>query len=174
VPAEAVLNVSIREYESSDLHACRALHCELVERHREIYEDPGIGGDDPGAGFDDHLRNPELSGLWVAVSDERVVGMTSLLVRGDEAEVEPVIVTRAARSHGVGGRLVAHAIDQARLRGIRFLSAKPVARNVEALAFFHEHGFATLGHLDVFLELSKPTPRAWKDGITVHGRRYRY
>jgi len=49
-----------------------------------------------------------------------------------------------------------------------------VARNVEALAFFHDHGFATLGHLDVFLELSKPTPREWKDGVRVHGRRYRY
>jgi hypothetical protein len=102
------VDVSIREYRLSDLPACRALQRELVERHREIYGDPGIGGDDPGAGFDLHLRNPELAGLWVA------------------------------------------------------------------LAFFHERGFATLGHLDVFLKLSQPTPREWKDGVTVHGRRYRY
>lgn len=168
------MDVSIRAYEPSDLQACRSLHCELVERHREIYGDPGIGGDDPGAGFDEHLRNPELAGLWVAVLGERVVGLTSLLVRGDEADVEPIIVARAARSRGIGGRLLGHAIEEARRREIRFLGAKPVARNVEALAFFHEHGFATLGHLDVFIELSKPSPREWKDGVTVHGRRYRY
>ncbi len=95
-------------------------------------------------------------------------------MRGDEAEVEPIIVTRAVRSRGVGGRLLAHAIAEARRREIRFLGAKPVARNIEALTFFHDAGFATLGHLDVFLELSKPTPREWKDGVSVHGRRYRY
>jgi GNAT superfamily N-acetyltransferase len=173
-PREGTLEVSIREYRPSDLEACRALQCELVLRHREIYGDPGIGGADPGAGFDEHLRNPDLGGVWVAVADGRVVGLTSLLVRGDEADVEPIIVARSARSRGVGGRLLARAIDEARRREIRFLGAKPVARNAEALAFFHEHGFATLGHLDVFLELSKPTPREWKDGITVHGRRYRY
>jgi GNAT superfamily N-acetyltransferase len=110
----------------------------------------------------------------VAVLGARVVGLTSLLVRGDEAEVEPIVVARDVRSRGVGGALLAHAIEAARRRGIRFLGAKPVARNVEALAFFHDHGFATLGHLDVFLELSQPTPREWKDGVTVHGRRYRY
>ena len=171
VPA---LDVSIRAYEPRDLQACRALHAELVVRHREIYGDPTIGGDDPGAGFDDHLKNPELAVLWVAIADGRVVGLTSLLVRGDEADVEPIVVTSGARSRGVGGALLEHAIEEARRRGIRFLGAKPVARNVEALAFFHDHGFATLGHLDVFLELSKPTPREWKDGVRVHGRRYRY
>ena len=55
VPA---LDVSIRAYEPRDLQACRALHAELVVRHREIYGDPTIGGDDPGAGFDDHLVKP--------------------------------------------------------------------------------------------------------------------
>ena len=30
----------IREYRPEDLHACRALYAQLVEHHREIYNDP--------------------------------------------------------------------------------------------------------------------------------------
>ena len=37
----------IRGYESADLERCRSLWVEVVERHREIYEDPSIGGENP-------------------------------------------------------------------------------------------------------------------------------
>ena len=50
--------VEIRPYGPSDLEACRDLYTQLVEHHREIYDDPSIGGDDPGAGFDDDLALP--------------------------------------------------------------------------------------------------------------------
>ena len=46
-------NVGIREYASADYSACRMLWVELTEHHRRIYEDPSIGGDDPGGAFDD-------------------------------------------------------------------------------------------------------------------------
>ena len=58
---------SIRKYGPSDYQSCRALWVELTQRHREIYGDPGIGGDDPGGGLDPYLANAGLRGPWVAV-----------------------------------------------------------------------------------------------------------
>ena len=31
---------------------------ELTDHHRQIYDDPSIGADDPGTGFDDYLATP--------------------------------------------------------------------------------------------------------------------
>jgi hypothetical protein len=49
----ATSEIIIRDYVESDYGACRSLWAELTEYHRVIYGDPSIGGDDPGAGFDD-------------------------------------------------------------------------------------------------------------------------
>ncbi len=48
--------MDVREYRSADLDACRRLYAQLVEHHREIYDDATIGGDDPGAGFESRRR----------------------------------------------------------------------------------------------------------------------
>jgi hypothetical protein len=46
------MDINIREYRDTDYESCRGLWVELTGRHREIYGDPAIGGDDPGRGFD--------------------------------------------------------------------------------------------------------------------------
>jgi ribosomal protein S18 acetylase RimI-like enzyme len=168
------VSVRIRPYASADLERGRALFAELVQRHRDIYEDPGIGGDDPGAHFDEHLRTPSLVAAWVAETEDGVVAFTSLLLEGDEGQLEPVIVARGVRSQGIGAKLVEHAVADARARGVRFLSVKPVARNVEAIAFFHRAGFRTLGHVDLFMDLVPNSKRGWRPGVTLHGKPLRY
>jgi len=70
--------VEIRPYEPSDLEACPDLYTQLVEHHREIYDDPSIGADDP-AGFDNYLALPERVATWVAVDDNSIVGLAGLL-----------------------------------------------------------------------------------------------
>jgi hypothetical protein len=65
---------------------------------------PSISGDDPGAGFDGYLATPQRIGSWVAGSRGRIVGLTGLLDQGTSAEVEPVVVTGAARDQGIGRR----------------------------------------------------------------------
>jgi hypothetical protein len=47
------LEVGVRDYADGDYDACRSLWAELTEYHRDIYGDPSIGGDDPGAAFDE-------------------------------------------------------------------------------------------------------------------------
>ena len=47
----------VRAYADADYAACRVLWAELTSHHREIYEDPTIGGADPGAGVDEAFVN---------------------------------------------------------------------------------------------------------------------
>ena len=154
------VDVVVRAYRPRDLEACRALWAELTQRHRDVYSDPTIGGDDPGRGFDQHLAHPNFAGVWVAEVEGQVVGMAGLLATGEEAEVEPVVVSAEYRSQGIGHLLCQCVVE--------------VARNVEAISFFVEQGFNLLGRVELFQELASPVAREWKDGITVHGHALRY
>jgi L-amino acid N-acyltransferase YncA len=165
--------VEIRPYEPSDLEACRDLYTQLVEHHREIYEDPSIGGDDPGAGFDDYLALSERVATWVAVDEYSIVGLAGLLWKEGESTVEPVIVARDRRRAGIGRSLLETAIDESRRRGAADVNIKPVARNASAIKAFHELGFRTLGHLQLFMSLER-SEDYWRDGMNVHGCRFDY
>jgi GNAT superfamily N-acetyltransferase len=146
----------------------------MTERHRAIYEDPSIGGEDPGREFDDHLSRvgPEL--VWVATSEKDVVGFVSLIVEGEQAEVEPIVVSAMHRSRGIGDQLLGRAIDEAKKLGVSCLSVKPVARNVDAISFFYEAGFRILGHIQLFMWLGPSFPGQWKRGPELFGRQFDY
>ena len=96
----------IRAYEPNDLESCRALWRELTEWHREIYEDPTIGGEHPEDQFDKHLAAVGTNQILVAVLDSQIVGLVGLILKGNEAEVEPIIVSKAHRDMGMGSRLI--------------------------------------------------------------------
>ncbi len=161
--------ITIRPYEEGDLAACRELWRELTERHREIYEDASIGGEDPGLAFDDYLARPELAGPWLAVAGAKVVGLAGLLVREGEAEIEPVVVRSDQRSRGVGTALIEFLIEEAKRRRVPYLSVRPVARNARAMACFHRAGFSVLGHVEMFQMLDSERSGNWKAGIKIHG-----
>ncbi len=163
--------VEVREYRFDDLDACRCLYAQLVEHHREIYADPTIGGDDPGGGFDDHLALPERVVTWVATDGDTIVGLTGLLWEGEESTIEPVIVDRRYRSTGVGRRLIQTAIEESRRRGATDVNIKPVARNASAIQVFHELGFRTLGHVQLFMSLDRDDSY-WHAGPELHGRAF--
>jgi ribosomal protein S18 acetylase RimI-like enzyme len=152
---------AIRKYHPGDREQCRRLWKELTEWHRHFYGDPTIGGDHPEDQFDDHLATVGPNRLWVATCNAAVVGLVGLIVRDTEVEVEPLIVHKGHRRHGIGEQLTHTVIAEARKLNIRYLSVKPVARNIQAIKFFHHRGFRTLGHIELFLDLSKS---AWKPG----------
>ena len=159
---------TIRPYEPGDRDACRALWRELTEHHRELYADPGIGGADPGGRFDQFLEHPHFVAAWVAARDGEVVGLTGLMRGEDGAEIEPVVVSRPARSQGIGRRLVEHVIAEARRRGESSLSIRPVARNAAAIRHFLRAGFSTVGRVELFQSLAS-SDRAWRRGVAIHG-----
>lgn len=164
----------IRDYADGDYPSCRSLWTELTEYHRLIYADPSIGGDDPGAGFDDYLTTSQRAGFWVADLHGEIVGMTGLLDRGTNGEVEPVVVTGAARDQGIGRLLIERAVQEARASGYEYLAIRPVARNVAAIRRFHAAGFRTLGgHIDLTMDLA-PRHHEWVPGQTLHGLDFDY
>lgn len=168
------MDVSVREYVPGDYHACRGLWVELTEHHRRLYEDPSIGGDDPGSGFDEYLESPRRVNSWVAVIDGAVVGLTGLLDHGAGGEVEPVVVTHGRRRQGVGQALIERVAAEASRRGYEYLAIRPVARNITAIQSFHDAGFQTLGgHLDLTMDLKRRRHR-WMDGVRLHGLDFRY
>jgi N-acetylglutamate synthase-like GNAT family acetyltransferase len=166
--------LALRRYQPSDYDACRKLWAELTEHHRQLYDDPNIGGDDPGAAIDAYLKDERLRGPWVAVHEGRVVGLAGLLLEGEQAEIEPVIVTSAHRGQGIGRELVRHLVEQARALETRFLSVRPVFRNARAMSFFAEAGFGLVGQVELFQDLKPEAGRTWRTDLILHGRPFGY
>ena len=168
------MKLKIRKYRSSDIEACRGLWAELTQKHRDIYSDQTIGGKNPGNNFDLYIKKKNLHGPWVAVFDGQVKGLTGLLVEGEEAGVEPAIVSKKYRNQGVGTAMVKHVIEEAKKLGIRFLSAKPLARNVDVMPFLIKEGFNIIGQIELFQDLSNSPGKEWKTGISIHGNKLKY
>lgn len=168
------MTIIIREYQEGDLESCKLLWRELTQHHRDIYSDQSIGGDDPGIYFERYMQKATLAGLWIAEGDSIVIGMAGLLIDEGEAEIEPIVIHREFRSRGIGSLLLEKLKAEARKRSVEYLSIKPVARNVEAIQCFHRAGFSVLGHIDMFLDLSKEDDQGWKDGVTIHEHVFRY
>ena len=144
---------------------------ELTEWHREIYDDPKIGGEHPEDYFDKYLGKVGPDNLWVAVNGSSVVGLIGLMGAEDETEIEPLIVSRACRGRGIGKHLINRVIDEARKRGVRTLNIKPVARNSKTIKFLYAQGFRNLGYIELFIDL---TGHNWKPGPTIYGCHFNY
>jgi len=144
---------------------------ELTEWHRDIYQDQTIGGAHPEDYFDRHLAEVGPNQLWVAVRDSQVVGLIGLIVKGEEAEIEPLIVNKDSRHKGIGSKLIKTVVDEAHNMGIRFLNVRPVARNAETIRFLYEQGFQTIGRIELSLDFSD---HEWKPGPSLFGRRFNY
>jgi N-acetylglutamate synthase-like GNAT family acetyltransferase len=165
---------TIRPYASSDLEPCRALWAELTQHHRDIYGDPTIGGETPGLHFDPHLARVGPERIWVAEQDGRIVGLTGLIVEGQEGELEPLVVALASRRQGIGRALASHVIQEASKLKVRTLSVRPVARNADAITFFYDAGFGVLGHIELFMDLGEGTAGTWRSGPELLGRAFKY
>ena len=154
--------VTIRPYRPLDHRACRRLWAELIEAHREIYDDASLGGADPGAGFEEYLTRLDLAGVWVADHPEvGVVGLIGLVLGGAQAqqtvepsgEVEPVVVAAHLRGRGIGRDLLEYVAAQARKRGMRRLSISPASRNVDAIRCLHAAGYDTMASVTLTIAL---------------------
>jgi GNAT superfamily N-acetyltransferase len=165
------LSSVIRKYHDDDREQCRDLWRELTEWHRLIYQDPSIGGEHPEDYFDKHLANVGPDQLWVAVQESEVVGLTGLIFKEEQAEIEPLIVSEAYRGKGIGTKLVETVVSAAQERGVRFLDVKPVARNIETIRFLYKRGFKNLGHINLFIDFSNTR---WKPRPKIFDCRFNY
>jgi GNAT superfamily N-acetyltransferase len=165
------MSLMIRHYREDDREHCRSLWRDLTEWHREIYQDPTIGGEHPEDYFDRHLSKVGPDRLWVALCGSKVVGLVGLIVEGNEAEIEPLIVSKPYRGKGIGKQLIETVISEARKMRVRSLCIKPVARNVRTIKFLCRQGFKNLGHIELFIDFSD---YAWKPGFEFLGCKFNF
>lgn len=165
--------VVVRPFEPHDADACRRLWEELTDWHRRIFESPEIGGEDPGRAFDEHLAKVGPENVWVAELDRHVVGLAGL-IPGVESELEPVVVAEQHRQRGIGRLLAETVVTAARERGARTVQVRPVARNVEAVRFFHELGFDILFQLELGMDLVARERDVWVRGERLAERDFRF
>ena len=100
--------------------------------------------------------------LILAHQGENIVGVLqltlipSLTYQGSwRGQIEGVRVAEAARSEGVGRRLVEHAISLARERGCRMVQLTTDKRRPRAIAFYEKLGFVA-SHEGMKLNLHPP------------------
>jgi ribosomal protein S18 acetylase RimI-like enzyme len=167
-------DVTMRAYRPADLRSCRALWAELVQRHRDLYDDPSIGGEAPGLHFDRHLARVGPERIWVAEGDGRIRGMVALTLDGEEAEIDPIVVSSTHRGQGIGRALLNRVVEEAAALGARYLHVRPVARNRAAISFYYRSGFQLLGRLELFTELHPSAPGTWKPGPELFGLFFEY
>ena len=163
---------TVRGYEARDLEACRGLWVELTQWHRDIFAAQEIGGDNPGTAFDEHLTRVGAENIWVAEVDGRVVGLAGLIA--DVFELEPVVVSKQYRGEGIGRLLAEAVVSAARAAGARTVQVRPVARNVEAVRFFHDLGFDVLDQLQLSMDVADRERDPWVAGERLADRDFRF
>jgi GNAT superfamily N-acetyltransferase len=91
--------------------------------------------------------HPEKGRLFVARDGRRVVAMASLLYTVSTAEggkaalFEDLVVRPEERHHGIGGRLLAYVIEQARAEGVLRITLLTDMQNESAQALYRRAGF---------------------------------
>ena len=102
-----------------------------IEDHdRELLSDPHT-----------HIIEPGGEILF-AMSGENVAGTVALIPFGsDSFELAKMAVSPESRGRGIGDRLMAASIDQARKAGKRSIILESNTRQVAAIALYRKHGF---------------------------------
>ncbi len=127
-----------------------------------------------GVEFDAHLKHPQLERLWVAADADQILGLCGLLVQGEASELEPIVVDPNCRSRGIGALLARQAIEESRRLGLKYINVRPVARNLEAIRFFHREGFQLLGSFELSIALEGASPFGSRRSIEVCNLTFEY
>jgi ribosomal-protein-alanine N-acetyltransferase len=111
--------------------------------HRQAFEPLG---ERPWARRDmaELLAAPGVAGLFLEVGG-REEGFALVRVAADEAELLTIAVDADCRRHGVGRRLLAAVVEQARDQGAHSLFLEVGADNAPARSLYSQAGFIEVG-----------------------------
>lgn len=122
----------------ADWHDLRAIE-EIVEAAYAKYVER-IGGR-PGPMEVDYGEALACADLFVAVVDERVIGLSVLASQSDHLLIENIAVSPSHQGRGYGGALLAHAEEWARRKGLQRLRLYTHKSMVENIALYEGRGY---------------------------------
>jgi L-amino acid N-acyltransferase YncA len=141
---------AIRDARESDLARIVAIYNEAIPGRRATADTEPVTVASRATWF--RVHTPGRRPLWVAEHDGGIVGWLSFQdfygrpAYAATAEISVYVGTSAQRG-GVGGRLLARAIERAPALGLATLVGFVFAHNEPSVALFERHGFARWGHL---------------------------
>jgi GNAT superfamily N-acetyltransferase len=140
------MDMEIRQVRPDELDAVGRLTVEVYV---------GEGFIDPGAGYVDELtdtaRRAHDAEVWVAVVDGEILGSVTFcpvgslyreIGRNDEGEFRMLVVSPAARGHGIGKALVELCLTRARELGYAGIRMSTMDRMTSAHRVYERLGFA--------------------------------
>jgi GNAT superfamily N-acetyltransferase len=136
--------IEVREARRRDLAAIAMLLNQLKEvttLHRPIEQDAVIRS------YEAMLRTPELYSNLLAVENDRVVGLVSIVLyrtflhAGGTALINELVIAEDARGRGIGGKLIEAAISAARKQGMDEVEVGTEKDNAAARDFYGNAGF---------------------------------
>ncbi|MCR4420498.1 MAG: ribosomal protein S18-alanine N-acetyltransferase [Clostridia bacterium] len=95
--------------------------------------------------FLSEIHQNDLAYYIVALWNHRVVGYAGMWIILDEAHITTLAVHPAFRGRGIGRRLLAHLLRQARDRGTQEVSLEVRVSNAVAQGLYRQLGFAPVG-----------------------------
>ncbi len=149
-------DIHIRLATQSDIPALCALLAMLFEQEKEFQP----SRDRQQRGLNSLITHPELGCIWVAHCDEMPVGMVNVLyslstaLGGKVALLEDMVIDPAYRRCGIGSQLLSHAVAHARNHDCQRITLLTDQDNLEAQAFYRQHGFVLSSMLPMRLLLA--------------------
>ena len=142
--------VTVRDAREVDLARIVSIYNEAIPGRRATADTEPVAVASRQPWFREHT--PDRRPLWVAERGDEIVGWLSFQsfygrpAYAATAEVS-VYVGAAAQRSGVGGRLLARAVERAPALGLATLVAFVFGHNEPSLRLFEAHAFVRWGHL---------------------------
>jgi len=151
----------IREFSPNDIEECVMFWRQMVEHHREIYEDNTIPYNDEEI-RKKLQRTDENFIKIVAEKDNRIVGLLLIDIKGRTCELDEILVDIDVRGRGIGTALVEYLKKTAQERGCAEILVSFAARNLSALNFYYKKvGLNCLGMIEIFVPLTERGREQW-------------
>jgi len=151
----------LREFSLNDLEECVMLYRQMVDHHREIYEDENIPYNDEEMRKKLQRTDPNYIKI-VAEKDNRIIGLLTIDIKGRTCELDEILVTADLRGKGIGTALSEYLKKTADERGCGEIQVSFAARNLDALNFYHkEVGLNCLGMIQIFMPLTERGREQW-------------
>jgi len=151
----------LREFSVNDLEECVVFYRQMVDYHREIYEDSAIPYNDEEL-RKKLQRTDDNYVKIVAEKEKRIVGLLTIDIKGRTCELDEILIDKDMRGKGIGTALAECLKKTAVERECAEIQVSFAARNRRALNFYYQEvGLNCLGMIQIFMPLTERGREQW-------------